>query len=65
MITPASNDVRKEAFKFNHVTYYQYIEDTGRQLNKMRIFEDNSQPAQIQQNHALNHIIAEERDSSD
>jgi hypothetical protein len=48
MITPTSNDVRKEAFKFNPVTYYQYIEDTGRQLNKMRIFEDNSQAAQIQ-----------------
>ena len=24
-----------------HVTYYQYMEDTGRQLNKMRIFEDS------------------------
>jgi hypothetical protein len=65
MITPASNDVRKEAFKFNPVTYYQYREDTGRQLNKMRIFEENSHAAQIQQNHALNDIIAGERDSSD
>lgn len=41
MSTPASSDVRKEAFKYNHVTYYQYMEDTGRQLNKMRIFEDS------------------------
>ena len=30
---------RDGAFKYNHVTYYQYIEDTGRQLNKMRILE--------------------------
>ena len=41
MSTPASSDVRKEAFKYNHVTYYQYMEETGRPLNKMRIFEDS------------------------
>ena len=57
------NDVRKEAFKYNHLTYYQFIEDTGRQLDKIRIFEDNSQTAQIQQNNAMNHIATQESDS--
>ncbi len=65
IITPTSNDVRKEAFKYNHVTYYQYLEDTGRQLSKMRIFEDDSQVAQISHRNAINDFIAEERDSSD
>ena len=65
VVTPASKDVRKEAFKYNHVTYYQYLENTGRQLNKMRIFEDNSQVAQIQHQNAINDFTVEERNVSD
>ena len=36
-----ANNNKEGPFKYNHVTYYKYIEDTGRQLNKMRILDAN------------------------